>query len=141
MTADFYYHLDTEIRPALAEGKLVVCDRYVATSLVLQRLDGVDVPYIWALNQYAERPDLTVILTGDPARARARAGRRGTYSRFHRGGVAAGKAEARLYQEAAQELREGGYPVVCHDVRRRSAEQVVAALVPVILDHIGSRAP
>ncbi len=141
VTADRYYHLDTEIRPALAEGKLVVCDRYIATSLVLQRLDGVDVPYIWTLNQYAERPDLTIILTGDPARARARAGRRGTYSRFHRGGIAAGKAEARLYQETAQELTERGYPVVSYDVRRRSAEQVVAALVPVILDHIGSRAP
>ncbi len=141
VTADRYHHLDTEIRPALATGKLVICDRYLATSLVLQRLDGVDAAYIWALNLYVDRPDLTIILTGDPAHARARASHRGTYSRFHRGGLTAGQAEAKLYQEAVQELTDHGFTVVGHNIEQRPAEQVATALVAVILNHIGHRAP
>jgi exodeoxyribonuclease-3 len=43
--ADRHHHqLDVEIIPALREGKVVVCDRYLASSLVLQGLDGVPHP-------------------------------------------------------------------------------------------------
>ncbi len=66
-------------------GWTVLCDRYVPTSLVLQRIDGVEQAFLWQLNQYADQPDLTIILTGDPPQLRARAHQRGTYSRFHRG--------------------------------------------------------
>ncbi|MEU4445453.1 hypothetical protein AB0K14_26500 [Actinosynnema sp. NPDC050801] len=39
--ADRHHRLDTEIQPALREGRVVLCDRYVASSLVLQGLDGL----------------------------------------------------------------------------------------------------
>ncbi|WP_282795046.1 dTMP kinase [Streptomyces sp. CC224B] len=38
IAADRYQHVEHEVRPALARGALVVCDRYVASSLVLQSL-------------------------------------------------------------------------------------------------------
>lgn len=37
--ADRIDHLDREILPALARGEVVVCDRYVMSSLVYQSLD------------------------------------------------------------------------------------------------------
>ncbi|MFJ5545890.1 dTMP kinase, partial [Micromonospora chalcea] len=58
VAADRYHHLETEVRPALKAGKVVVCDRYLPTSLVLQRLDGVEPDFIWRLNRHADRPDL-----------------------------------------------------------------------------------
>lgn len=63
VAADRYHCLATEIRSALAAGKIVLCDRYVASSYVLQHLDGVPIEFIEALNADANRPDLAVILT------------------------------------------------------------------------------
>jgi dTMP kinase len=42
VAGDRHHHLATEILPALRAGKVVVCDRYLPSSLVLQRLDGLD---------------------------------------------------------------------------------------------------
>jgi len=76
VAADRYHHLTTEIRPLLAAGTVVVCDRYVASSYVLQRMDGVPVEFAEALNAEADVPDLTVILTADPQVTAARIARR-----------------------------------------------------------------
>ncbi|MEU4244239.1 dTMP kinase [Actinoplanes sp. NPDC026619] len=50
------------IRPALASGRTVVCDRYVPSSLVLNYLAGVPGEQIGSLNAHSDRPDLTVVL-------------------------------------------------------------------------------
>ncbi|AEH09399.1 MULTISPECIES: dTMP kinase [Protofrankia] len=133
VAADRYQHLETEIRPALASGTVVVCDRYVASSLVLQRLDGVPPKFLWALAEQADRPDLTVILTGDPIRSRERAARRGLYNRFHRGGPEAGAAEAEAYRAVAAELQAAGHAVVVHDIGTQTAEEVAAVLAASVL--------
>ncbi len=128
VAADRYHHLETEVRPALVAGKVVFCDRYLPTSLVLQRLDGVDPAYIWDLNRYADRPDLTIVLTGDPTRSRTRAAERGIHSRFHRGGPEAGKRERELYVQVADELTGAGFAVHVHDVGEQQPDEVAAAL-------------
>jgi dTMP kinase len=33
--ADRYHHLDTDIRPHLADGNIVICDRYTASGMVV----------------------------------------------------------------------------------------------------------
>jgi dTMP kinase len=43
VAADRYHHLATDIRPNLAAGRIVVCDRYVPSSYVLQLMDGVPI--------------------------------------------------------------------------------------------------
>lgn len=132
VAADRYQHLEQEIRPALASGKLVLCDRYVPSSLVLQRLDGVPPEYLWRLNALADRPDLTVILTGDPRQARERAERRGVYSRFHQGGFDAAVAETALYRTVAGELEQAGYTVLIHDIGGQSPEEVAEVLAVAV---------
>lgn len=133
VAADRYRHLEQEIRPALRAGRIVLCDRYIASSLVLQGLDGVPADFVWQLNQHADRPDLCVILIGDAACARNRAERRGLYSRFHRGGHEAGLAEAALYSTAAAELAEHGFEVVTHDIGSQTPSTVAERLATVIL--------
>jgi dTMP kinase len=132
VTADRYHHLATQIRPALAEGTIVVCDRYLSTSLVLQTGDGVPEDFIWQLNRYADRPDLTVILTGDPAQSRHRAAARGTYSRFHDGGDQAGAGELDQYIAIAERLRTNAIPNVLIDVGQRDADEVAAQIVAAV---------
>lgn len=137
VTADRYHQLEQEIRPALAAGCVVLCDRYVPSSLVLQQMDGVDASFLWQLNQHADTPDLTIILTGRPARSRARARRRGIYSRFHRGPATAGVIEQRLYRDTAMMLAALGHSVFVHDVQMTSAETVAGTLLDEILERLG----
>ncbi|MFL6077953.1 MAG: dTMP kinase [Mycobacteriales bacterium] len=46
--ADRYHHLDTEIDPHLDAGQIVITDRYVASSLVMQRFDGINPAFLVA---------------------------------------------------------------------------------------------
>jgi dTMP kinase len=136
VTADRYQHLERDVRPALRAGCVVLCDRYVPTSLVLQRMDGVDPAFLRQMNQYADVPDLTIILTGDPTQSWARAHQRGTYSRFHCGD---GGTEAALYRAVARELAEAGWSVVHHEVADDPADTVAADLLETILERRGER--
>jgi len=140
VAADRYQHLEHEIRPALQAGRLVLCDRYLASSLVLQRLDGVSPEFVWQLNQHADRPDLCIILSGDTSCARERAQKRGLYSRFHRGGQAAGIAEAALYATVATELAEHGFAVLAHDITTQTPGEAAQTLATAILTRLEDHA-
>lgn len=82
VTADRYHHLDTLIRPALAAGTTIVCDRYTPSSLVFQALDGVEQSFITHLNRHAQPPDLAVFLTCRAIELRRRLTVRGSHGRF-----------------------------------------------------------
>lgn len=113
-------------------GSVVVCDRYVATALVLDQIDGADPNFVWSLYRSLGWPDLAVMLAGDPLVSHARAQRRGVYSRFHEGGLAAAEAEASLYEKAAVMLAGFGYPVVIITVGDQSADDVAARVSALI---------
>jgi dTMP kinase len=136
VAADRYQHLEHEIRPALQAGRLVLCDRYLASSLVLQRLDGVSPEFVWQIHQHADRPDLCVILSGDASCARERAEKRGLYSRFHRGGQVVSMAEAALYTTVATELTEHGFAVLTHDIGTQTPSEVAEALTTAVLGRL-----
>ena len=140
VAADRYQHLEHEIRPALQAGRLVLCDRYLASSLVLQRLDGVSPEFVRQLNQHVDRPNLCIILSGDASCARERAKKRGLYSRFHRGGQVVGLAEAALYATAATELAEHGFAVLTHDIGTQTLGQVAETLATAVLARLEDQA-
>src|SRR5438046_3057531 len=41
-TADRYHHVETEIRPNMRAGRIVLSDRYIPSGLVMQRFDAVE---------------------------------------------------------------------------------------------------
>ncbi|MFI1951458.1 dTMP kinase [Streptomyces xinghaiensis] len=77
--------MEEEVRPALARGEIVVCDRYVPSSLVLQVMDGVPRDVVWELNRHADMPDLAVIVNARAEVIAERLDSRGTrHSRYER---------------------------------------------------------
>ncbi len=64
--ADRFEHMENEILPALREGKLVVSDRYVYSSLAYQGAAGLDLGWIEKINEHSIRPDLAVFIDVEP---------------------------------------------------------------------------
>jgi dTMP kinase len=66
-------HVARVIRPALAQGRVVICDRYYHSSVAYQGALGLDPEDIMGLHEdFAPRPDLIFILTIPPSIARQR---------------------------------------------------------------------
>ncbi|MEV0644704.1 dTMP kinase [Phytomonospora sp. NPDC050363] len=90
--ADRAHHVATIVRPALREGKVVISDRYVDSSLAYQG-GGRDLPteeVAW-LSDWATaslKPDLVVLLDIDPAIGLARASGRAGHDHIERESVA-----------------------------------------------------
>jgi dTMP kinase len=66
--ADRVEHVENEIKPALAEGKLVICDRYIYSSLAYQGSTGLSLGWIRKINSYALQPDFAVFIDVPPER-------------------------------------------------------------------------
>jgi len=64
--ADRAQHVHDVILPALAAGKIVLCDRYTDSTLAYQGYGrGIDLEFLRRLNEFADRgvqPDLTFLL-------------------------------------------------------------------------------
>jgi dTMP kinase len=74
--ADRLEHTESVIRPALASGQVVVCDRYTLSSLLYQSLTSplgeASLPWLAQINAHALAPDLTVVLDVSAEAALAR---------------------------------------------------------------------
>lgn len=131
-TADRYHHVETEVKPLLKTGHLVISDRYVASGLVVQRFDGVDPVFLWQLNEEVERPDLAVILEADPTVIAERLEARGPHNRFqHTPGSS--HAEFQYYQHATEVLEEAGSNVLTVDCSSRPPEKSAAIIADELM--------
>ncbi|MEM2107777.1 MAG: dTMP kinase [Candidatus Bathyarchaeia archaeon] len=64
--ADRMEHVETEILPALQQGRLVISDRYLYSSIAYQGAAGLSIEWIEKINEYALKPDLAVFIDVDP---------------------------------------------------------------------------
>lgn len=110
IAADRCYHLKNFIAPALDNGKTVISDRYVESSLVLQCYDGVDIKDIWRLNCSFLVPDLSVILLGKEEILERRLSKRRELTRYEKKMTRRDEIEG--YIKAADFLERKGYNVV-----------------------------
>lgn len=124
--ADRCHHLDEEINPRLAAGQMVVSDRYLASGLVMQRLDGLTYDYLQAVNTHARLPDIAFIVTADTATVRARLTQRGAHNRYQRRSGSIDE-ELHCYAHAADYLEQRGGNVVRIDTTHLAPELVAAA--------------
>jgi dTMP kinase len=119
-------HLERLIRPALARGAVVLCDRFADSTRAYQGVAGgtdpATVEAVDALVVGKSQPDLTLILDLDPQVGLARAAaRRGTEARFESKALAFHQALRAAYAGIA-----AGHPTRCRMVDAGAAPDVVA---------------
>lgn len=64
--ADRIEHVENEIKPALCEGRLVISDRYLYSSLAYQGSAGLSLSWIKTVNKNALKPDFAVFIDVPP---------------------------------------------------------------------------
>jgi dTMP kinase len=127
IAADRYAHLDSEIVPLLDDGHHVVSDRYVQSSLVLQRVDGLSLTEIWRYNAYVLPPTVSFYLEDQPEVIRDRLASRSELSRLEMTGSPG--RELMLYHEAYAFLRKHDWEQVKIDGHGDTPEQIVARIL------------
>jgi dTMP kinase len=128
--ADRIDHLAREVEPALARGDLVLCDRYLGSSLVYQG-EFCDLGWVRTLNRHARSADLTLVLDLPPEEAERRRVARGSPRELFE--------DAALQHRLAERYLSLGELLPDHGVRivdaRGPAEAVEGRLLALILGH------
>jgi len=70
--ADRIEHMKNELAPALSEGKIVICDRYIYSSLAYQGGAGLSLDWIKTINARALEPDFALYIDVPPERVLGR---------------------------------------------------------------------
>ncbi len=74
--ADRLEHIQNEVLPAIAEGQVVISDRYFYSSLAYQGSAGLSLDWIKTINQNALKPDLAIFIDVEPEAVETRLKRR-----------------------------------------------------------------
>jgi len=64
--ADRVDHIKKEIKPLLKAGKIIVCDRYVYSSIAYQGAADVNIEWIKEINKHTIKPDLAIYIDVPP---------------------------------------------------------------------------
>jgi dTMP kinase len=127
-------HVATVIRPALAEGKVVICDRYVDSSLAYQGWGrGLGELDVLTLNVWATQglfPDLVILLHLEPEAGLLRSPEEPDRIEMESGDFHAKVADA--YLKIAEEHPERFVVIDASDTPDKVQEQVVTALKRVL---------
>ncbi|PPJ02689.1 dTMP kinase [Nocardia nova] len=132
VAGDRHHQQHVEIVPALDDEKIVVCDRYLPSSLVLQVIDGVPAERVWQLNAGIRVPDVAVVLRADPQVVADRLAARGAHNRFERRPDYSIARELELFDQVAEDLRARGWPVHVIDCSEHAKNETAVAIAHLV---------
>jgi dTMP kinase len=129
--ADRLDHLEQEVKPVLESGGIVICDRYLWSTLAYQGLD-LEMSWLRQINSFAMQPDLTVLIKVHPSVSMER--------------IIAGRLRTELFEKEnllgriqenfltlAAEAQKAGQDVILVD-GEQSMDEVTAAIAAGIYD-------
>ena len=122
VAADRHNHITEEVLPQLATGVIVLCDRYIASSLILQVLDGLSVDDVMRINTAILKPDICFILRAKEETLYNRLAARENLTRFEREYTS--KDELELSIKAAEYLSNERYNVQFIDTDKKISNSV-----------------
>ncbi|MDO4154355.1 MAG: dTMP kinase [Clostridia bacterium] len=84
VAADRYAHIEREILPRLKQETIVITDRYILSSLILQPMDGVDPLFVKKVNDEIMLPDLQIAVWANEEVLQMRLSERYKLTRFEK---------------------------------------------------------
>ena len=134
--ADRYYLVRQFVLPDLAKGKVVISDRYIESSIVLQGFDGVSADQVWELNKNFVIPDISIILLAKDNLLAERLQQRDTLSDFEKRMTR--RQEIERYQAAADFLADKGFRhLIFQNDTENDLERSIGDIFDVIMSTIG----
>lgn len=130
VAADRYEHIVNEIVPELKKGRLVITDRYVLSSLILQEIDGVSDIFILNSNAEIIKPDLQLAVFADEDVLQKRLSERNILTRFEKGNQS--NSELYYMEKGIVELEKRDVNVMRiynNDNLKLNVEKVVSCIV------------
>jgi len=130
--ADRLEHLETVVKPALLQGKVVLCDRYIDSTYAYQ-VGGRQIPFsmIETLNDMIDMvlPDLTILLDLDPEQGIDRVKKRSAMDRFEQEALSFHHRVRETYLRLMPK-----YParMVKMDVKDQTEEDVFEKIKPIV---------
>ncbi|QTH80413.1 putative thymidylate kinase [Pseudomonas phage pPa_SNUABM_DT01] len=128
-------HIDRVLKPNIVAGELVITDRFCDSTFAYQSQEGVDLGKLRAMHDVAFdgfKPDLTILLDGDPNIFRERmAGRgEGALNFYDLKPMSFHEQSRRVYSECAS-MDANRYAVID---ATQNFEQVQAQIIPYLMD-------
>ena len=130
VTADRYEHIKNIVIPELSKGKIVISDRYVLSSLILQGMDEVSPRYILELNSEIIKPDLQVAVFADEMNLNKRLSKRSVLTRFEKGNQS--REELIYMKKGIEVLKQKNINILCIDNNENlegNVEKIIAYIV------------
>ena len=131
VAADRYHHIGNLILPELEKGKIVITDRYMASSLVYQQMDGLSTAFILALNSEIILPSTYFILKVSETTLQKRLSERSELTRFE--SFENTIQEGALYDNAGSILDKLGVKVIYINNDIVTAEENAVMIIKEIL--------
>ena len=120
-------HVREVIKPALTQGKIILCDRYMVSTLAFGSIGGADLTKLRDVNKNFPVPELTIFIDVAPEECMKRIGKRGEAELFEK--------EEKLKIARETYLRVGkeypGFEVVDGN---RGVEEIFEDLKKLVLD-------
>ena len=133
VAADRYAHIEREILPQLQKGTIVITDRYILSSLILQPMDGVDTLFVEKMNSEIMLPDLQIAVWAKEEVLQMRLLERDNLTRFEKNNRSV--KELKNMENGVHIIREWAVPVV-NVFNDSDLEKNVALVVENILSMI-----
>lgn len=131
-------HLVEKVLPALAENKIVLCDRFVDSSLVYQGIArGIGVDEVFEINEFAiegHMPQATIFLSVTLETGLARVSNRGNLDRLDGEGMEFHRNVAEGYEFVKEKFKDRMHIIDAN----KDIEQVLENTVDVLLEIINA---
>lgn len=128
--ADRKDHTEDTIRPLIEEGKTVIADRYILSSLAYQGLEIDDINWLMEINSKALEPDLTIMIDVSAEVAKQRIEENRVKTEIYETKKQLSRVRSQ-YKKCVRKLKNDGY-----DVRIVDGEQSKDKVNQQILRHV-----
>ncbi|WP_416324973.1 dTMP kinase [[Eubacterium] hominis] len=133
-------HLIEKVLPALEQNMIVLCDRFVDSSLVYQGIArGIGVDEVYQINEFAiegHLPDATVFLDVSLETGLARVANRGNLDRLDSEGIAFHEMVAKGYEWIKEEFKDRMHIVDANQDIDQVLKQTIATLQEIIEPYV-----